>query len=122
MALAEDIISNLNSIQAYEQGQITVNERIYTQSLVLAPDQIIESWPVTSVSQLEAEQLECVFDLKPDIILLGTGEKQVFPNINILGKFAQKGFGVEVMNTGALCRTYNILVAEDRYVVAAFIL
>lgn len=122
MALAEDIISNRYSIQAYEQGQITVNERVYTESLVLSPDQVIQSWPVNSVSQLEAEHLDCIFDLKPDVILLGTGEKQIFPDSRILGHFAKQGYAVEVMNTGALCRTYNILVAEDRHVVGAFIL
>ncbi len=122
MPIAEDRISNRYSIQAYEQGQITVNDRIYTESLVLSPDSIIEAWPVNSVSQLETSQLQCILDLKPDVILLGTGEKQIFPDIQILGFFAQQGFGIEVMNTGALCRTYNILVAEDRHVVAAFIL
>lgn len=121
MPLAEDIISNRNSIQAYEQGQITVNERIYSNSLILSPDQIIDPWPVDSVSQLEEKHLESIFDLKPDVILLGTGEKQIFPEIDILGHFARQGYGVEVMNTGALCRTYNILVAEDRQVAAAII-
>jgi len=62
-----------------------------------------------------------VFELKPDLVLLGTGDKQIFPDIEILGYFAQQGVGVEVMNTGALCRTFNILVAEDRHVVAAII-
>jgi len=122
MALAEDIISNKYSIQAYERDQITINDRVYTQSLVLSPDKLIDSWSVNSIAELRTEHLECIFDLKPDVILLGTGEKQIFPDIHILGHFAKRGLGVEVMNTGALCRTYNILVAEDRQVVAAFIL
>ena len=122
MALAQDIITNRYSIQAYECDQITINDRVYSSSLVLAPDNLIDPWPVNSVSQIEPEHLECIFELKPDVILLGTGEKQIFPDIHILGHFAKRGFGVEVMNTGALCRTYNILVAEDRQVVAAFIL
>lgn len=122
MALAEDIISHRNSIQAYDQGQITVNERVYTHSLVLTPAQIIQPWPVDSVSLLSTEHIDVIFKLKPDVILLGTGEKQIFPDNAILGHFAKNGFSVEVMNTGALCRTYNILVAEDRQVVGAFIL
>ncbi|MBT3721900.1 MAG: Xcc1710-like domain-containing protein [Gammaproteobacteria bacterium] len=122
MSLAESIISNSYSIQAYECNQITINEKVYTESLVLSPDKLIEQWPVNSLSQLETEHLQCIFDMKPDVILLGTGEKQIFPDMHILGHFAQRGFGVEVMNTGALCRTYNILVAEGRHVAAAFIL
>jgi uncharacterized protein len=62
-----------------------------------------------------------VFSLEPDVVLLGTGERQIFPGIEILSVFAEKGLGVEVMNTGALCRTFNILVAEDRNVAAAII-
>lgn len=122
MPLAEDIISNRNSIQAYAQGKVTINEREYSESLVLSPDKIIQPWPVTSVEQLQVQHLECIFDLKPDVILLGTGEKQIFPEVEILGHFTQQGYSLEVMNTGALCRTYNILVAEDRHVIAAFIL
>lgn len=122
MPLAEDIITSRYSIQGYDTGQITVNEKVYTESLVLSPNELITPWDVQSVSRLETAQLDCIFDLKPDVILLGTGEKQIFPDLKILGFFADKGFGVEVMNTGALCRTFNILVAEDRQVVAAVIL
>jgi len=122
MALAEEIITSRYSIQGYETGQITVNERTYTRSLVLSPDNIIDPWPVNSLTELQPQHLDCIFELKPEVILLGTGEKQIFPDIDLLGHFAQQGLGVEVMNTGALCRTFNILVAEDRQVVAAIIL
>lgn len=121
MPLAENIISGRNSIQAYDVSQITVNERIYTESLVLSQDEIITPWPVNSLTELGKHHFECVFDLKPDVVLLGTGETQIFPDIEILGYFAAQGLGVEIMNTGALCRTFNILVAEDRRVVAAII-
>jgi len=122
MPLAEEIITSRYSIQGYDTGQITVNERIYRESLLLSPNQLICPWKVNSVFDLAPEQLDCIFELKPDVILLGTGEKQIFPDIKVLGYFAQQGFGVEVMNTGALCRTFNILVAEDRHVVGAVIL
>ena len=122
MPLAEDIITSRYSIQGYDTDQITVNERTYTQSLILSPNQMITPWPVDSVTALKTQHLHAIFEMHPDVILLGTGEKQIFPDINILGYFASRGFGVEVMNTGALCRTFNILVAEDRHVVAAIIL
>ncbi len=122
MALAENIISNRYSIQAYEQGQITVNERIYSESLVLSANKIIQPWSVKAVTELKPEHFDCIFELKPDVILLGTGEKQIFPAQEIYHYFAKNGFALDVMNTGALCRTYNILVAEDRNVFAAFIL
>lgn len=121
MPLAEDFITARYSIQAYDSGQITINETPYRGSLILSPDKIISPWPVETLQQLEIEHLESIFDLQPEVVLLGTGDRQIFPDISILGAFAQKGLGVEVMNTGALCRTFNILVAEDRNVVAAVI-
>lgn len=121
MPLIEDAISSRYSIQAYDIGQITVNEKVYYESLVLSAELIISPWPVTSLSQLQAQHLQFIITLQPDVLLLGTGEKQIFPDFSILGQFAEQGIGVEVMNTGALCRTFNILVAEDRNVVAAVI-
>lgn len=122
MALAEDIITSRYSISGYDLGQVTINEKNYRRSLILTPDELQEDWPVTHVDELNRERIAPLLALKPDVILLGTGEKQVFPAPSILGLFAAHGLGVEVMNTGALCRTFNILVAEDRNVAAAIIL
>lgn len=121
MPLAEEIITGRNSIQAYQPGQITINERIYTESLILSARQILTPWPVTQVDALNTQHLQSVVALNPEVVLLGTGERQQFPDMEIIGFFAQQGLGVEVMNNGALCRTFNILVAEDRQVVAAII-
>jgi uncharacterized protein len=121
MPLAEEIISGRNSIQAYDPGQVTINERIYSQSLILSASEVISPWPVEAVDQLTEQHLQLIKDQNPEVILLGTGEKQIFPDIEIFGYFAQLGIGMEVMNNGAACRTFNILVAEDRQVVAAII-
>lgn len=121
MALIEDLIDRRNSIQAYESDHININGRLYSGSLILSATQIISPWAVTSVTDLNESLIQEIFNLKPDVILLGTGEKQIFPDVEILGLFAQQGLGVEVMNTGAMCRTFNILCAEDRMVVAGVI-
>lgn len=122
MALAEDIITSRYSIQAYDTGQVTINEKNHRQSLIVSPNVLIEGWPVSHVADLNKNNIESILDLKPDIVLLGTGETQIFPPAEILGHFARNNLGVEIMNTGALCRTFNILVAEDRNVSAAIIL
>lgn len=122
MALAEDIITSRYSIQAYDTGQVTINEKNHHQSLIVSPNELIEGWPVKDIAGLNENNIASILDLDPDIILLGTGEAQVFPSADILGLFARNNLGVEVMNTGALCRTFNILVAEDRNVVAGIIL
>ncbi len=121
MPFVEDIISGCNNIQAYEPGQITVNEKIYPGNLIISLTEIISPWPVTSIHELSHEHLQCIFDFNPEVVLLGTGERQIFPDIEILARFTEQGTGIEVMNTGAMCRTFNILAGEGRQVIAAVI-
>jgi uncharacterized protein len=77
---------------------------------------------VTSLAELSADSLQPVLASNPAVVLLGTGEKQQFPEARLYALFGQQGIGLEVMDNGALCRTFNILVAEDRAVTAAIIL
>ena len=121
MPLAEDKITSRYSISAYTSDDITVNEKRYQQSLILSPETLINPSPINSVDDLNEHTLQAVLNLNPDVVLLGTGEKQIFPEPKIFALFGEKGIGLEVMNTGALCRTFNILVAEDRDVVAVII-
>jgi uncharacterized protein len=121
MPLAEDIISAAYSIQAYDSSQITINGQGYRDSLVLTPTTLIHPWPVRSIADLNEQVCQDIFAQQPDVVLLGTGDRQIFPDISIIGLFAKQGLGLEVMNTGALCRTFNILVAEGRQATAAII-
>ena len=121
MPLTEDKITSRYSITAYSSDGIVVNNQNYRQSLVLSPQSLISPWPVSSVSELDESSLQIVLDMNPDVVLLGTGERQQFPEARIFALLGQAGIGLEVMNNGALCRTFNILVAEDRAVVAAIL-
>jgi uncharacterized protein len=121
MPLAEDKITSRYSISAYNPGEIVVNQTVYRDSLILSPQSIHCPWPVLSVDALNESNLQIVLDMNPHVVLLGTGEQQIFPDSKIVALFGQIGIGLEVMDNGALCRTFNILVAEDREVVAAII-
>jgi len=122
MPLTEDNITSRYSISAYSPDGIVVNNQNYRQSLVLSAQTINSPWPVRSISELDESSLQIVLDMNPDVVLLGTGERQQFPEARIFALLGQQGIGLEVMNNGALCRTFNILVAEDRAVVAAIML
>ncbi|MDH3631922.1 MAG: Mth938-like domain-containing protein [Gammaproteobacteria bacterium] len=122
MPLAEDIITSRHRITAYDADTISVNDDIYRQSLVMTADSILCPWPVSSLQHLNPENLAPIFESKPTVVLLGTGERQMFPDAKIFALFGEQGIGLEVMDNGALCRTFNILVAEDRDVTAAIIL
>ena len=99
-----------------------VNAVRYERSLVVLPDRPVEAWPVAGVDTLREEDLEFLAGLGVEIVLLGTGNSLHFLHPRLLQSLAQAHVGVEVMDTRAACRTYNILVAEGRKVAAALIL
>ena len=122
MPLAEDIVTSRHRITSYGSDTVSINESIYRQSLVLTANSLHSPWSVTSLQQLDAASLAPIFDSAPSVVLLGTGPRQQIPEAKIFGLFGERGIGLEVMDNGALCRTFNILVAEDRAVTAAIIL
>jgi len=111
-----------NRISAYATGQITVNEEVITGSVIITSDKIIRDWLPVSFAALEAVHIARLDELQPEIILIGTGRTLHFPSPAATGEFLARGIGVEVMDTRAACRTYNILLSEGRRVVAALLL
>jgi uncharacterized protein len=101
---------------------ITVVDRELSRSFLLAPNRAVEGWPVTDVSALDAGHVEAVLELEPELVVLGTGVRQVFPAAAFMAGFLRRGIGVEVMDNAAAARTYDLLAGEGRRVVAAFIL
>lgn len=93
-----------------------------TESLILTGRQVIAEWGPNQLKELTAAHMEMILDLDPELVLLGTGTKQQFPPMDVLSRFHQAQIGVEVMDTAAACRTFNILVAEGRHVVAALLM
>jgi uncharacterized protein len=101
---------------------ITVVDRELTASFLLAPERAVEAWPVTSAAQLDESHIEGVLELKPEVVLLGTGSQQQFPPASFMAGLLRRGIGIEVMDNAAAARTYGLLASEGRRVVAAFIL
>ena len=108
-----------NSFTGYGPGYVAVNGVSYRAPLVVTPDSIRENWPASGPHDLTAEQLALLLDWGPEIILLGTGARQQFPAPAVLRPLYAAGIGVEIMDTPAACRTYNILSNEARKVLAA---
>lgn len=99
-----------------------VNERRLTASFVLAPDTLIEDWPVRDVKAMVPTDLDALFALQPELILLGCGATQTFPPAATLAACLSRGIGLETMTNAAAARTFNVLASEDRRVVAGFVL
>ena len=99
-----------------------VNERRLTTSFVVAPDRLVEDWPVRDATALSAADLEPLLALSPELILIGTGASQAFPPPEAMAACLSRGIGLEAMTNAAAARTYDVLAAEGRKVVAGFIL
>ena len=119
MKLHPDTPSGQNTVTAYGPGYVTINGRRYEHSMIVMPDRLELDWPVTTLESLQTEHL---LSLQCDVVLLGTGAKQRFPAASILRAMFEARVGIEVMDTPAACRTYNILMAEGRNVAAALII
>ncbi len=111
-----------NSISAYASGQVTVNGEAITTSVIVTPKRIIHDWLPAVFEEMQAAHLERFARLDPEIILIGTGDTLRFPPAAWTAAYLARGIGVEVMDTAAACRTYNVLLSEDRRVVAALLI
>lgn len=109
-----------NTITAYGEDYVQVNSQRYGSSLIVMAERVLD-WSPSGFSQLNAEDLEILRTLGPEIVLLGTGPAQRFPHPRLTAPLAAAGIGVEIMDLRAACRTYNILVAEERRVAAALL-
>ena len=111
----------VNLITAYGNGEICLRERTLRGSVIVTPTDVIENWRVSSIEELDLNALEPVLALAPDLIVLGTGARLRFPVPGLRSQVTARGVGLEIMDTGAACRTYNVLVLEGRKVVAALL-
>jgi uncharacterized protein len=109
-------------IRRVTERTVTVVDRELTASFLLSPERAVEQWPVTHAEALTDHHVADVLELKPEIVLLGTGARQQFPSAAFMAGFLRKGIGIEVMDNAAAARTYDLLASEGRRVVAAFIL
>lgn len=132
MRINQELDLSSYGIRSFNSGEITViaprihggesQEQHLSESFVIMPKQLIPNWPLKSVSELTEVQLHSLIQYAPELVLLGTGAKLIFPEPKLLTTFTTKGIGIEVMDTAAACRTYNILMHEGRNIAAVMIL
>jgi uncharacterized protein len=121
MKLHSDESTAQNQVTGYGAGWIEVNGERHQGSMILAPDAPVAPWPVGRFEDLAAEHFQMLADRQPEVVLIGTGGQHRFPHPRLTEPLVRLRIGLEVMNTQAACRTYNILMAEGRRVVAALI-
>jgi uncharacterized protein len=107
------------TIHSYEPGRIRIGERWHNGHLIVSRASVISPWQVDEPTEITAQALEQALALEPEILLIGTGSRYVMCDVQLIGELARRGVGTEIMDTPAACRTYNVLVHEQRSVVAA---
>jgi uncharacterized protein len=110
-----------NLIRACSADWIRIGETEYRQNLIVTPDAVVTGWAPAGFAALTADDFASLLKYAPEVVLLGTGASQRFPHPRLTAALAQARIGVEAMDTRAACRTFNILVAEDRRAIAALI-
>lgn len=111
----------VNVFTGYGPGYVMVNGQRHERSLVVLRERLVTDWPISGFDSLAAADFEMLAGLEPEVLLLGTGERQRFPRPELTRALIDARIGLEVMDLQAACRTYNILVAEERKVVAALL-
>jgi uncharacterized protein len=108
----------LNLIRRYGPDFVLVGEEELRSSCIVGANELLRDWPLTSLESLSFESFAWIFERKPEVVVLSTGAQQRFPPAALRARFAERRIGLEVMEVGAACRTYNVLVSEQR---AAFL-
>jgi uncharacterized protein len=108
----------LHFIRAWEPGRLRVADRWLAGNVIVGSEHIIEGWTTSAPADLRLADLEPALALSPTIVLLGTGTERLLPDVELMAALAERSVGLEIMNTPAACRTFNVLLQEQRRVVA----
>ncbi len=120
MKLQLSRLEGLNRISGHGPGRVLVNGLRFETGLVVLPDEVVAPW-AASFEGLSVSHFDALAMRAPEIVLLGSGPRLRFPAAGLYASLVKAGIGVEVMDTAAACRTYNILAAEGRRVAAALV-
>ena len=120
MKLDFDQHTNNLSITAYSSEGITLGGRVLTTPFVVSGNDILLDIVPNSVAAIAPTHIEQLVQLEPSLVIIGTGSKQTFIDALVLRPALEVNVGVEVMSTAAACRSFNVLVAENRAVVGVF--
>lgn len=110
------------TVTAYDDVGIEINAVHHAYSLLMLPETPPVPWPVTNFAALSAENIAQIEATLPDVVILGTGQRQQFIHPRLIASLTARRIGVECMENKAACRTYNILMAEGRKVALALII
>lgn len=110
-----------HAVQAYTDHQIQIDSIVYERSLIVSKEEIITDLTIQNIREINEDYLKLLLRVQPEVIIIGHGQTGVFPDLSIISQLSQQRIGIESMSIGAASRTYNVLLGEQRAVVAGFI-
>jgi uncharacterized protein len=122
MRFTQDSSSAVQLIRAYRPGELRINDVVHHETVIVSASTVLALPEVRGMDELAVLDPSRILALEPELVLLGTGQRQIFPVGSFRAQFLSAGIGFEVMDTGAACRTFNVLVAEQRRVVALLLM
>jgi len=102
------------TIRQVERGRIRIGQSTYECTLGLTVDRVVTDVEALPVAELRIGHLETLLESSPEVVIIGTGWQPAFAGRELLFALARRGIGLEVMDTPAACRTFNILISEGR--------
>jgi len=121
LKLQAERIDGTNAISRHGPDGVIVNGVQHTHSVIVPWTGDVTAWPVTSFEQLAPDHFAALAGFKPELVIFGSGKRIRFAAPALLRPLMDQRIGVETMDTAAACRTYNVLLAEGRNVVAALL-
>ena len=118
MRFTQDSSSAANLVRSYGDGELRINDEVYRSAVIVSASAVRAAPDICGMEDIARLDASRILEFAPELVLLGTGQRQIFPAAQLRTQFLSAGIGFEVMDTGAACRTFNVLVAEQRRVVA----
>jgi uncharacterized protein len=122
MQFTQQTPAGSNLIRRYGADFVVIGDSEIRRSCLVTAATLVNGWPPRSVDELTVGHLAPIFELAPEVVVLSTGASQKFPRAALRAEFATRRIGLEIMEVGAACRTYNVLVGEERRVLGAILL
>jgi len=122
MKLRPTVTQQYQTVTGYDERSVEINAQSFAFSLIVLPEIAPAAWPVADFESLTAEHFKQIDATQPDVVILGTGNKQRFVHPKLTSVLTSKRIGIEYMDNKAACRTYNILMSEGRKVALALII
>ncbi len=121
MEFTRENAGEANAIVGCTDTGVRLGQRALAYPVIVTRDAVLDGWRPPAVGELSIGDFEALLALEPEIVLLGTGNRRCLPPPALQAEFAARGIGLEVMDTRAACRTYNVLLGEFRAVAVALI-